>query len=229
MRARRERRLGALILQSSDIKVPDADQMLAASLTGLKLLGIGVLPWTSALRQWQARVELMRQHRVPAPTPWPDVSDAALERTLEEWAAPWLVGLTRREHLARFELRNALESFITHAQRTILEREAPTHFVVPSGSRIPIDYLDGEVPTLSVRLQEMFGMSATPSVAAGRLPLLLKLLSPAGRPVQITRDLVSFWNRGYHEVKKDLKGRYPKHFWPDDPYTAAPTRRARPR
>jgi ATP-dependent helicase HrpB len=109
-----------------------------------------------------------------------------------------------------------------------LEREAPTHVVVPSGSRIAVDYL-GDAPTLSVRLQELFGMSATPSVAAGRLPLLLKLLSPAGRPVQITRDLASFWDRGYHEVKKDLKGRYPKHHWPEDPYAAAPTRRARPR
>ena len=229
VRARRERRLGALILQSSDIKVPDADQMLAASLTGLKLLGIGVLPWTSALRQWQARVELMRQHRVPAPTPWPDVSDAALERTLEEWAAPWLVGLTRREHFARFELRNALESFITHAQRTILEREAPTHFTVPSGSSIPLDYTDGETPCISVRLQELFGLQQTPAIAGGKVPLLLKMLSPAGRPVQITRDLVSFWQRGYHDVKKDLKGRYPKHYWPDDPYTAQATRRARPR
>jgi ATP-dependent helicase HrpB len=229
VRARREQRLGALILRSSELKAPDADQMLAASLAGLKQLGVGVLPWTPALRQWQARVELMRVHQVPAPTPWPDLSDAALERTLEEWAAPWLLGLTRREHFARFELRNALESFLTHAQRTILEREAPTHFTVPSGSSIPLDYADGGVPSISVRLQELFGLQQTPAVAAAKVPLLLKMLSPAGRPVQITRDLVSFWQRGYHEVKKDLKGRYPKHYWPDDPYTAQATRRARPR
>jgi ATP-dependent helicase HrpB len=127
------------------------------------------------------------------------------------------------------DLGAALRSRLSYAQGVILEREAPTHFTVPSGSRIPIDYLDGEIPTLSVRLQEMFGLNQTPSVAAGRLPLLLKLLSPARRPVQITRDLVSFWNRGYHDVKKDLKGRYPKHYWPEDPYTAEPTRRARPR
>jgi ATP-dependent helicase HrpB len=126
------------------------------------------------------------------------------------------------------DLRGALHGRLTHAQRAIMEREAPTHLVVPSGSRIPIDYLDGDVPTLPVRLQELFGMKTTPRIAAGRVPLLLKLLSPAGRPVQITRDLVSFWDRGYHEVKKDLKGRYPKHYWPDDPYTAVPTRRARP-
>jgi len=127
------------------------------------------------------------------------------------------------------DLGNALRSFLSHAQQVTLEREAPTHFTVPSGSRIPIDYLDGENPSLSARLQELFGLHATPTVAGGKLPLVLKLLSPAGRPVQITKDLMSFWNRGYHEVKKDLKGRYPKHYWPDDPYTAQATRRARPR
>jgi ATP-dependent helicase HrpB len=166
---------------------------------------------------------------VPAPDPWPDLCDAALTATLEDWAAPWITGLVRRDHFARLDLASALRSRLSYAQGAILEREAPTHFAVPSGSRIPIDYLDGEAPTLSVRLQEMFGLRATPSVASGRLPLLLKLLSPAGRPVQITRDLLSFWNRGYHDVKKDLKGRYPKHYWPEDPFTAEPTRRARPR
>ncbi len=203
--------------------------MQNAALAGLRQLGIGSLPWTPELRQWQARVNLMRQYAVPSPEPWPDLSDAALAATLEEWAPPWISGFTRREHFARMDLGNALRSRLSYAQGVILEREAPTHFTVPSGSQIPIDYLDGDIPTLSVRLQEMFGLSQTPSVAAGRLSLLLKLLSPARRPVQITRDLVSFWNRGYHEVKKDLKGRYPKHYWPEDPYTAEPTRRARPR
>ena len=149
--------------------------------------------------------------------------------TLEQWAPAWIVGFTRREHFARLDLGQALRAFLTHPQRSILEREAPTHFAVPSGSRIPIDYLDGPNPNLSVRLQELFGLNSTPTVAAGKLPLVLKLLSPAGRPVQITQDLLSFWKRGYHEVKKDLKGRYPKHYWPDDPYTAQATRRARPR
>jgi ATP-dependent helicase HrpB len=154
----------------------------------------------------------------------------ALLATLSDWAPPWIAGCTRREHFARVDLANALHSRLSYAQGAILDREAPTHYVVPSGSRLPIDYLDGEIPTISVRLQEMFGLHETPSVAAGKMPLLLKLLSPAHRPVQITRDLVSFWQRGYHDVKKDLKGRYPKHYWPDDPYTAAPTaRRSRPR
>jgi ATP-dependent helicase HrpB len=229
VRARRERRLGALSLQVSDLRNPDPDALLRAALDGLKSLGVAVLPWTPELRQWQARVALMLKFEVPNPQPWPDLSDAALNGTLEEWAPPWMAGMVRRDHFARMDLNNALRARLSYAQNSILDKEAPTHFVVPSGSRLPIDYMDGDVPTLSVRLQEMFGMSVTPSVAAARLPLLLKLLSPAGRPVQITRDLVSFWNRGYHEVKKDLKGRYPKHYWPDDPYTAAPTRRTRPR
>jgi ATP-dependent helicase HrpB len=229
VRARRERRLGALLLDSAEMRNPDGQAMQAAALAGLRQLGIGALPWTVELRQWQARVNLMRQYAVPSPETWPDLSDAALTATLEDWAPPWISSFTRREHFARMDLGNALRSRLSYAQGAIVEREAPTHFTVPSGSNIPIDYLDGEIPTLSVRLQEMFGSSQTPSVAAGRLPLLLKLLSPARRPVQITRDLVSFWNRGYHEVKKDLKGRYPKHYWPEDPYAAEPTRRARPR
>jgi ATP-dependent helicase HrpB len=227
--ARRERRLGAILLESSDLRTPDADAVLRAAMVGLKQLGVAGLPWTKDLLQWRSRVMLMRQYEIPAPAPWPDLSDAALDDTMEEWAPAWLVGLTRREHFARLNLRDALESFISHAQRTILQREAPTHVTVPSGSSIAIDYADGEVPSLSVRLQELFGLHETPAVAGGKLPLLLKLLSPAGRPVQITRDLVSFWDRGYHDVKKDLKGRYPKHYWPDDPYTAQATRRARPR
>jgi ATP-dependent helicase HrpB len=227
--AKRERRLGALLLESAEIRDPDPDAMQTAVLEGLKQTGIAGLPWTKDLRQLQARVMLMRQYEVAAPAPWPDLSDEALERTLEEWASPWIVGFTRREHFARFDLSNAVRSFVTRAQEAILEREAPTHFTVPSGSHIPIDYSEGGNPTLSVRLQELFGLNQTPAVAGGKLPLLLKLLSPAGRPVQITKDLVSFWNRGYHEVKKDLKGRYPKHYWPDDPYTAQATRRARPR
>jgi len=218
-----------VLLESTEIRDPDSQALQNAALTGLRQLSVAGLPWTPELRQWQARVMLMRHYAVPAPDPWPDLSDAALTATLEEWAPPWMTGITRREHFARMDLRGALRSRLTYAQGVILEREAPTHFTVPSGSNIPIDYLDGEIPTLSVRLQEMFGLNQTPSVAAGRLALLLKLLSPARRPVQITRDLISFWDRGYHEVKKDLKGRYPKHYWPDDPHTAVATRRARPR
>jgi ATP-dependent helicase HrpB len=227
--AKRERRLGALLMASAEIRDPDPEAMQQAMLLGLKQSGIEALPWSKDLRQWRARVQLMRQFQVAAPTAWPDLSDAALARDLEQWAPPWIMGFTRREHFAKLDLGNALHSFLTHAQATILQREAPTHFTVPSGSHIPIDYVEGDNPSLSVRLQELFGLNSSPAVAGGKLPLVLKLLSPAGRPVQITKDLVSFWNRGYHEVKKDLKGRYPKHYWPDDPYTAQATRRARPR
>jgi ATP-dependent helicase HrpB len=229
VRARRDRRLGDLVLESNELRNPDPDAMLAASLAGLWQMGLVALPWTQDLEQWRARVALMRRFAVPSTDSWPDLGNDALLATLDEWAPPWMSGLTRSEHFSRMDLGSALRSRLTYAQGVILDREAPTHYGVPSGSRIPIDYLDGDVPTISVRLQEVFGLHDTPSVAAGKLPLLLKLLSPAGRPVQITRDLVSFWARGYHEVKKDLKGRYPKHYWPDDPYTAEPTRRRRPR
>lgn len=225
VKSMRERKLLRLVLDSKPITQPDADAVLTAVLEGIRTEGIGSLPWTRELRQWQARVQLMRAN-FPS---WPDLSDDALFATLEEWAPAWLSGITRASHFTRIDLSNALHARLTFAQSAALDRETPTHFTVPSGSRIPIDYLDGEVPTVSARLQEMFGLTQTPTTAGGRVPLLLKLLSPAGRPVQITRDLISFWDRGYHEVKKDLKGRYPKHYWPDDPHTAVATRRARPR
>ena len=231
VKALRERYLGALLLETKPLAHPDGDALLQAVLTGIRAAGLAALPWTSALQQWRARVQLMRSQTLAADgtSTWPDLSDAALLTSLADWLAPWLDGITRRAHFSRIDLSNALHGLLSHAQSTALERDAPTHYVVPSGSRIPIDYLDGDVPTLSVRLQEVFGLTRTPATAAGRVPLLLKLLSPAGRPVQITRDLISFWERGYHEVRKDLKGRYPKHYWPDDPHTAVPTRRARPR
>lgn len=229
VRARTERRFRALVLRSEELRDADPDEIRRAALAGLRNLGIAALPWSPALRQWQARVALMRKFEVPAPEPWPDLSDDALLATLDEWAPPWMSGLVRREHFAKLDLDAALRARLSYAQSSILQREAPAQFGAPSGSSIPIDYLDGEIPTVSVRLQEMFGLHETPTIAAGRLALVLKLLSPAGRPVQITRDLKSFWERGYHEVRKDLKGRYPKHYWPDDPNAAQPTRRVRPR
>jgi ATP-dependent RNA helicase HrpB len=228
VRARRERRLDALVLESAELPDPDPQRVLGAMLDGMRRMGVGALPWTRELRQFQARVALLRRCAVPADAPWPDLGDEALLADLDEWAPPWLAGFSRREHLAHLPLRQALAARLTHAQAATLAREAPTHLRVPSGSNVPIDYLDGEDPTVSVRLQEVFGLTATPDVAAGRVRVLLKLLSPAGRPVQVTRDLVSFWDRGYHEVKRDLKGRYPRHYWPDDPHQAEPTRRVRP-
>jgi len=136
--------------------------------------------------------------------------------------------VTRRSHLARLDLRQVLSARLPYELGQRLEQLAPTHYVVPSGSRLPIDY-EGDAPALAVRLQELFGLRSTPMLGGGRVPLTLRLTSPAGRPVQVTRDLESFWSRGYAEVRRELKGRYPKHYWPDDPLQAQPTARARPR
>jgi ATP-dependent helicase HrpB len=162
------------------------------------------------------------------PNPWPDVSENALAATLEEWLAPWLANVTRRDHLSRLDMYAILLSLLDWNLQQRLNAYAPTHLVVPSGSRIPIDY-STDAPTVSVRLQEMFGLQKSPTIAEGRVPLTIALLSPAHRPVQITKDLASFWSRGYPDVKKDLKGRYPKHYWPDDPLSAEATARAKPR
>jgi ATP-dependent helicase HrpB len=147
--------------------------------------------------------------------------------TLEEWLAPHLAGVTRRSQLERLDLAQLLRQRLSWEQRQALDRLAPTHVAVPSGSRLPIDYGAGDVPVLAVRLQEMFGARETPSVAGGRVPLLLHLLSPAGRPLQVTRDLAGFWAGSYPMVRSEMRGRYPKHAWPDDPLAAAPTARAK--
>ncbi|HEY8540608.1 MAG TPA: ATP-dependent helicase C-terminal domain-containing protein, partial [Steroidobacteraceae bacterium] len=189
---------------------------------------LAVLPWSREARALQARMEFARRVDPNATPPWPDVSDAGLLARLEDWLAPWLDGITRREHLAKLDMHAALRGLLDWTLEQRLNEIAPTHLVVPSGSRIPIDY-SGDQPTVAVRLQELFGMRETPTVATGRVPLTLQLLSPAHRPVQVTQDLVSFWVRGYPEVKKELKGRYPKHYWPDDPLTATPTARTKPR
>lgn len=223
--ARRERRLGALLLGDEALRDPDATQLTAAMVTGLRTLGLAALPWTPELRQWQARVLLLRSFD---PT-WPDVSDATLLATLDTWLEPSLAGITRASHLARLELGTALHALLSWQQATALATQAPTHLTVPSGSRVAIDYLDGPIPSLAVRLQEVFGLTETPRIADGQVAILLKLLSPARRPIQLTRDLKSFWQSTYHEVRKELKGRYPRHYWPEDPLEAEPTRRLKPR
>ncbi len=226
--AQDERWLGALKLYERRMDKPDATRMLGALLTGIRELGLSALPWTKPARALQTRLIFARRFDERAATPWPDVSDAALMETLDDWLAPWLTDMSRRDHLARLEMHDILMSLLDWNAQQRLEEFAPTHLEVPSGSRIPIDYVDGS-PTVAVRLQEVFGLHQTPSVADGRVPLTLQLLSPAHRPVQVTKDLVSFWARGYLDVKKELKGRYPKHYWPDDPLTAQATARAKPR
>ena len=159
---------------------------------------------------------------------WPDLADQTLLDTLEDWLAPHLNKITRLAHFAQLELSNILLGLLPWPLPQQLEEQAPTHWTVPTGSRIRIDYSETP-PSLSVRLQELFGSADTPRIARGRQALKLQLLSPAQRPVQVTQDLVGFWQGSYSEVKKDLKGRYPKHYWPDDPLQAEPTRRAKPR
>ena len=223
------KRLGALVLEQRVLRGGIEAATRAAMLAGIRALGLDCLPWTKDLQQWRARVTVIRNSATTAEqaAEWPDVSDATLLATLEDWLAPWLDGVTSRDHLARVDLRGALHGLLDWNAQRRLDEWAPTHLTVPSGSRIAVDY-SGAVPALAVRLQEVFGWMESPRLAGGRLPVTLELLSPARRPVQVTRDLASFWARGYVEVKKELKGRYPRHYWPDDPYAATPTRKVRP-
>ncbi len=224
--ARRERRLGAVILDSTPLTNADPVTMRQAMVTGIHRLGLDSLPWSDELRDWRARVLALR-HWFPEDG-WPDVSDGWLANHLDDWLAPWLDGITRREHLQRLDLAAAFQALLDHRQRARLNELAPTHLPVPSGSRLRLRYAPGEPPVLAVKLQELFGLADTPRIADGRIAVTLHLLSPAQRPIQVTQDLRGFWERTYAEVKKELKGRYPKHPWPDDPWTATPTRRAQP-
>ncbi|WP_374445018.1 ATP-dependent helicase HrpB [Stella sp.] len=225
--ARRERRLDRLVLEDAPLPRADPEALAAAMLAGIRELGLDALPWTPEARQLRSRVGLMR--RVEGAANWPDLSDQALLDGLESWLAPHLDRATQPAHLARLDLARLLTDLLGRTAARRLDAEAPTHLTVPSGSRIPLEYGQGEQPVLAVRLQEMFGLRATPTVADGRVPVLVHLLSPAGRPVQVTQDLAGFWDRGYREVRADLRGRYPRHHWPEDPREALPTRRAKPR
>jgi ATP-dependent helicase HrpB len=226
--AQRERWLGAIALESRRLDHPDGAQVVAALLAGIRELGLATLPWTRDARALQARMNFARSQDQRAAAPWPAVDDATLLATLEDWLAPWLNGMSRRDHWARVDVHGALLALLDWDRQQRLAEIAPTHLGVPSGSRIPIDY-STEAPTVAVRLQEVFGMHSTPLIGGNRVPLTLQLLSPAHRPVQVTRDLASFWARGYADVKRELKGRYPRHYWPDDPLTAEATARAKPR
>jgi ATP-dependent helicase HrpB len=227
--ARRETRLGAILLDEMRLDGARPEQLLAAMVEGIRSMGLKSLPWTGAANSLRERAEFIRHHLHGENPDWPALDDASLADTLETWLAPWLDGITRRSHLEKLDLHAALAALLGYRRQQDIDRLAPTHLQVPSGSRVPIDYSDTQAPSVSVRLQEMFGLLETPRVAGGRVALTLQLLSPAQRPVQVTRDLESFWARGYPEVRKELKGRYPKHYWPDDPLTATATRRVRPK
>lgn len=226
VRASRQRRLFALVLDEQKLEDAAPDALAAAMAEGVRAMGLACLPWTDELMKWRERVGLLR--RLDPDGGWPDLSDQALVDGLGEWLAPYLSGITRRSHLTRLDLSQALRGLVPWELSRRLDELVPTHVTVPSGSRVPIDY-SGETPVLAVRLQEMFGCADTPRILGGKVPLLLHLLSPARRPVQVTQDLASFWANAYHAVKADLKGQYPKHWWPDDPMQAEPTARAKPR
>jgi ATP-dependent helicase HrpB len=210
-------------LQEAALHDPDPAAVSRAFLEGIRREGIARLPWDEAARRVRARLAFA--HRLDSA--WPDVSDEALAADLGQWLGPHLAGLRRFDELGRLDLGGLLLDRLAWDRRRMLDAWAPTHVEVPSGSRVQVDYTDPAAPVLAVRLQELFGSSQTPTVGRGEVPLTLHLLSPARRPVQVTRDLAGFWRTTYFEVRKDLKGRYPKHHWPDDPLRAEPTRHAR--
>ncbi len=226
LRARRLRRLGAIALAEQPLTVTPDDASARLLAQGAARLGIERLPWTKPLRQWRDRVMFLRRAEGDE---WPDLSDAALAATAVDWLAPALAGKTALRELASDDLGHALQGLLPWTLRRRLDAEAPTHFTAPSGSAVPIDYEAQEGPKLAIRVQELFGLDRHPSIAAGRVALVVELLSPAHRPVQVTRDLPGFWRGSYAAVKAEMKGRYPRHPWPDNPLSAVPTRRAKPR
>jgi len=226
LRARGSRLLGRLTLaEQTRPVVSDADnaRLLAEGIVGL---AVNKLPWSKAQLQFRNRVNFLRRAENEE---WPDLTDDALARTSDEWLAPFLVGKTALSQINADDLSAALDTLLPWNLRKRLDTEAPTHFSAPSGSQVPIDYRAEEGPKLAIRVQELFGLAVHPAIAGGRVPLLIELLSPAHRPVQVTRDLPGFWRGSYKDVRTDLRGRYPKHPWPDDPLTAPATRRAKPR
>jgi ATP-dependent helicase HrpB len=223
--ARARERLGALVLRETPLRDVD-DEVVARELLSAIVHEDGVrLSWSAAAVRLRERAAFLRL----LDESWPDWSDPALDASMEDWLLPHLVGLRRRSEVEQLDLSALLLSQLSFEQRRALDRLAPTHVSVPTGSSLPIDYTDPSAPVLAVRLQEMFGQTDTPRIADGRVSLTLQLLSPAGRPVQVTRDLAGFWRSSYFEVRKEMRGRYPRHEWPDDPLAAAPTRRAKRR
>jgi ATP-dependent helicase HrpB len=226
LRARRSRRLGALVL-AEQIKPVTPDATTAKLLAeGLASLGIAKLPWSKPQLQLRNRVLFLRRAEGEE---WPDLSDDVLARSAADWLAPFLSDKISLAQISADDLSAALDALLPWALRKRLDVEAPTHFTAPSGSHVPIDYEAEEGPKLSIRVQELFGFAKHPAIAGGRVALVIELLSPAHRPVQVTRDLPGFWRGSYADVKAEMRGRYPKHPWPDDPLSAPATRRAKRR
>ncbi|MCC7196046.1 MAG: ATP-dependent helicase HrpB [Gemmatimonadaceae bacterium] len=219
------RALGALVLAERVARSRDADEIAAAFSARVRERGLAAIPWSESARQARERLAFART----LDATWPDVSDTALLARLDEWFTPAARGVTRWDQLGAADLGSALISLAGHGRRRELDTLAPTHIAVATGSRVPVDYADPRTPAIAVRLQEMFGTVASPAVGGGRVPVTIRLLSPAGRPIQVTRDIGGFWSGSYAAVRKEMRGRYPRHEWPVDPLAAAPTRRAKPR
>jgi ATP-dependent helicase HrpB len=226
LRARWARRLGALALAERPIPIAPNEETARRLARGIAELGLDKLPWSKALAQWRDRVTFLRRHEGED---WPDLSDPALAASVDKWLAPTLSDKTALDQVGADAFSGALHSLLPWNLRRRLDLDAPTHFEAPSRSRVPIDYEAEEGPKIAIRVQELFGLDRHPTVAGGRVPLVIELLSPAHRPVQVTRDLPAFWRGSYAAVRTEMRGRYPKHPWPDDPLAAAATARAKPR
>ena len=224
--ARRITRLGAVTLAERPMPLPRDEAAARVMALGLGRIGLARLPFGKALAQWRDRVGFLREAEGE---PWPDLGDAALERTIEGWLAPVLLGKSGLAEIGPDDLQHALEALVPYGLMRRLDAEAPTHWVAPTGTQLAVDYAAEGGPTVSVRVQELFGLDRHPALAGGRVPLTLNLLSPAHRPIQITRDLPGFWRGSWSAVRSDMRGRYPRHPWPDNPALSVPTTRAKPR
>ncbi len=230
LRARRRRTLHAITLSEAPLSLSPSLDTAKIFAEGLAAAGLDRLPWSKAAKQWRDRVMFLRKAQTEVQGEgWPDLSDDALAARRDDWLVPALSDKTSLKDLSAGDLSDALMTLLPWDLRARLEREAPTHFEAPTGTQLPIDYEAEQGPTIAVRLQELFGLNSHPSIAKGAVPLVLELLSPAQRPVQVTRDLPGFWRGSYAAVRTDLRGRYPRHPWPEDPATALPTRRVKPR
>ena len=230
VRGRRRKKLRAIILSEAPLSLQPSGETALVLAEGLVSAGLDLLPWSKPLRQWRDRVMFLRKADAGTSDPiWPDLSDAALAAQIENWLVPALYDKTALKDFSAAELSEALQTLLPWELRARLEREAPTHFEAPTGTQLAIDYEAEQGPTIAVRLQELFGLTQHPAIAKGAVPLVLELLSPAQRPVQVTRDLPGFWRGSYAAVRSDLRGRYPRHPWPEDPASAPPTRRVKPR
>jgi ATP-dependent helicase HrpB len=230
LRARRRKTLHAITLSETPMALEPSAETARVLADGLIAAGLDQLPWSKPVKQWRDRVMFVRAAEGPAlENPWPDLSDDALKAQREIWLVPALLDKTSLKAFSAGDLSEALQARLPWALRARLEREAPTHFEAPTGTQLAIDYEAEQGPTIAVRLQELFGLTTHPSIARGAIPLVLELLSPAHRPVQVTRDLPGFWRGSYAGVRSDLRGRYPRHPWPEDPASAMPTRRVKPK